>query len=224
MSLQEWFKDYVYYPVSASNLMRKAKKHFKEKNQLKAMELFSSCFPILVVWIVTGTWHGAEWKFIAWGLFHAAVLIGSQLFEGLFRKTNKLLRINTENFGWHFWQMARTFIICCIGRIFFRADGIRDALAIIKKMITVPGNPGDFFGDIPTVFGLSEEGFLIAIFSVIILWIVDMLQEKMPLRKTLADQNIIFRWMLIFGLLFAVLIFGIYGPGYDASSFIYEQF
>lgn len=224
MSLQEWFKDYVYYPVSASNLMRKAKKHFKEKNQLKAMELFSSCFPILVVWIVTGTWHGAEWKFIAWGLFHAAVLIGSQLFEPLFEKTNKLLNIDTENFGWHFWQMARTYFICCIGRIFFRADGIRDALAIIKKMFTVPGSIGDFFGDIPTTFGLSEEGFLIAIFSIIILWAIDMLQEKMPLRKTLADQNIIFRWILIFGLLFAVLIFGIYGPGYDASSFIYEQF
>ena len=50
------------------------------------------------------------------------------------------------------------------------------------------------------------------------------LQEKMPLRETIAKQNLIFRWVLIYGCLFAVIIFGVYGPGYDASSFIYGQF
>lgn len=224
ISLQEWFKDYVYYPVSASSMMRSVKKHFKEKNQLRAMELFSSCIPVLVVWLITGIWHGAAWKYVAWGLFHAAVLIGSQIFEPMFEKTNKLLKINTENFGWHFWQMLRSFFICCIGRVFFRADGLSDAMNILVKMFTQPGSFGDFFYNTQVNYGMDGANFLVAVFAVIILWIIDMLQEKMPLRKTMADQNIIFRWILIFGLLFAVLIFGIYGPGYDASSFIYEQF
>ena len=51
-----------------------------------------------------------------------------------------------------------------------------------------------------------------------------MLQERMPLRETLAKQNIIFRWMLLFIGLFAVILCGIYGPDFDAASFIYEQF
>lgn len=224
MSLQEWFKDYVYYPVSASEFMRNGKKFFKNKNKMRAMELFSSCVPVVVVWLVTGIWHGAAWKFVAWGLFHAAVLVGSQIFEPLFKKTNDLLRIDTENFGWKFWQMTRTFIICCIGRVFFRANTISDALGMFKIMLTSPGSIGDFFATTESMYGMAGNVFNVAVISVAILWIVDMLQEKMPLRKTLAKQNLIFRWVLMFGLLFAVLIFGIYGPGYDASSFIYEQF
>lgn len=229
ISLQEWFKDYVYYPVSASAFMRSGKKFFKEKNKPRAMELFSSCVPVLVVWLITGIWHGAAWKFVAWGLFHAAVLIGSQIFEPLFKKTTTLLKINTENFGWRFWQMTRTFIICCIGRIFFRADGLGDAVGILKTMVKTPGTLGDFFSTTDAMYGMDGDNFVIAVVAVAILWIVDILQEKMArenssLRKSMAEQNIIFRWILIFGLIFAILIFGIYGPGYDASSFIYEQF
>ena len=62
------------------------------------------------------------------------------------------------------------------------------------------------------------------VLSVFVLLVVDMLQEKIQIRETLAKQNIIFRWIIIFAGLFAVILFGIYGPGYDAASFIYEQF
>lgn len=73
-------------------------------------------------------------------------------------------------------------------------------------------------------YGLDAANVRMAILAVFVLWAVDMLQEKMKLRETLAKQNIVFRWMIIFAGLFAVILFGIYGPGYDASSFIYEQF
>ena len=63
-----------------------------------------------------------------------------------------------------------------------------------------------------------------AVFAVLILLAVDILQEHIKIRETLAKQNIVFRWAVIFAGLFIVLIFGMYGPGYDASSFIYEQF
>jgi len=85
ISLQEWFKDYIYYPVSASAFVKKIKKFFKKRGMKRAEELFSSCFPILVVWLVTGIWHGAAWKFVVWGLFHAFLLIGSLVFEPVFK-------------------------------------------------------------------------------------------------------------------------------------------
>lgn len=223
MSLQEWFKDYVYFPVSASSFVKKIKKFFKSKNLKRAEELFSTCFPILVVWLITGIWHGAYWRFVAWGLFHAALLIASKIFEPASAKINKLLHINTDTFGWQLWQMVRTYILCCIGRIFFRADGFRHSLLLIEKMIKDTDLFAIFGYDL-TLLGLDYNNINIAIVSVLVLLIVDMMQEKMKIRDALAKQNIVFRWIIIFLAIFAVLIFGIYGPGYDASSFIYEQF
>ena len=222
ISLQEWFKDYIYYPVSTSSFVRNMKKHFKNKGNLRGMELFSSCFPVLVVWLITGIWHGAAWRYVAWGLFHAAVLIGSQVFDPLFKKTTERLKIKTDRFSWHLWQMARSFAICCIGRVFFRAAGLMQAFGMLGKMFTsvsvgVLFNPG-------ISYGIVQSDVLMAIVAVIVLWVVDMLQEKMCIREALAKKNIVLRWVIIFAGLFAVILFGIYGPGYDASSFIYEQF
>ena len=223
ISLQEWFKDYIYYPVSASEFTKKIKKKFKSKGRRRSEELFASCFPVLVVWMITGIWHGAAWKFVAWGLFHAALLIGSQVFEPVFKWLTKTLHIDTENFSWYLWQMLRTFTLCCIGRIFFRADGLRNALSLIKKMV-LDTNPTSLLGYDFATFGFVTKDIVLMVLSVFVLLVVDMLQEKIQIRETLAKQNIIFRWIIIFAGLFAVILFGIYGPGYDAASFIYEQF
>ncbi len=229
ISLQEWFKDYIYYPVSASSLTKKVKKFFKAHSKPKGGELFASCFPILVVWMITGIWHGAAWRFVAWGMFHAALLIGSTVFEPLFKKLSGWMNLDTENFGWRFIQMSRTFLLCGIGRVFFRASGMSQAIEIFKSIFTnfrirdliiyLQGLLKQNFNDV------TGYSFVIAtLLSVIVLWIVDIMQERMPLRKTLGEQNLIFRWCIILAGIFAVLLLGIYGPGYDAASFIYEQF
>ena len=223
ISLQEWFKDYVYYPVSASKFTKSVKKGLKKRNLKRLEELFANCFPILVVWMITGIWHGAAWKFVAWGMFHASLLIGSRVFEPLFTKLTKLFHIDTENFGWHFLQMLRTFLLCCVGRIFFRAENFTTSLSLIKKMM-FNTNITKLLDMKPSLFGLTIDDVTIMIASVCVLWIVDLLQEKFSIRNTLSKQNIVFRWAIILAGLFAIIIFGIYGPGYNASSFIYEQF
>ena len=73
-------------------------------------------------------------------------------------------------------------------------------------------------------FGLSASDSLIMLVSVIVLLFVDIMQERMKLRDALAEQNIIFRWIIIYAGLFSIILFGVYGPAYDAASFIYEQF
>ncbi len=220
MSLGEWFKDYIYYPISVSKLVKKVKKNSKSK---KFSELFSSCFPILIVWLTTGIWHGASWNYVAWGLYYAAIMIAGTVFEPLCNKINTKLHINTESFSWKLWQMTRTFILCCIGRVFFRANGLRAALHIFKSMFS--GLSMKYLaGDAIFNYGLDWKNFVFVLFAILILWAIDMLQERMHIREELRKQGIIFRWLIIFLGIFAVIIFGIYGPGYDASTFIYDQF
>lgn len=220
ISLQEWFKDYIYFPVSASNLIRKVKKLCK--NTPKLAETFTACFPILVVWLITGIWHGAAWRFVVWGLFHAAVLILSHIFTPLLQKATSALKIRTENFGYRFLQMVRTFLICCAGRVFFRASDVDTAFAMFHKIFSDTNFSALFKKEID--YGISFKNMNVALVSVLVLWIVDILQERMPIRKTLSDQNLLFRWMIILLGILAVVIFGMYGPGFDGASFIYEQF
>ena len=72
---------------------------------------------------------------------------------------------------------------------------------------------------------LSEKSFFLMLLGLVILMLVDYLKKRgTDFKAALARQNIWFRWLVYYGLIFAVLIFGIYGPEYDASAFIYFQF
>lgn len=220
ISLGEWFKDYIYYPVSVSKLVKKVKKQKKFK---KFGENFASCFPAFVVWLITGIWHGASWGFVTWGMYHAVLIISGTVFSDINGKINKTLSIRTEAFSWKLWQMARTFILCCIGRVFFKTSGLTEALGFFGRMFSGIHleyiTEGALFG-----YGLDMADFCFAFIAMLVLWGVDLLQERMSLRDELQKQGIVFRWIIIYLGIFAVLIFGLYGPGYDASSFIYEQF
>lgn len=222
ISLQEWFKDYVYYPVYTSRFSKKNIKRLK-KRSVHLSELFSTCFPVLVVWLVTGVWHGAAWTFVVWGLFHAALLIGGEIAKPAFEWINQKLKINTEAYGWKAWRMLRTFLLCSLGRAFFRAPTIETAMRWIGEIFT--GHvPGGYFSTPITSFGMDALNMNVAILAVAALLVVDILQERMELRKVLAKDNTVFRWVLILGLMFVIIIFGMYGPGFDASAFIYGRF
>lgn len=222
ISLQEWFKDYVYFPVSTSRFVKNGKKRLKGSRFKRAESLFASCVPIVVVWVVTGVWHGAAWKYVVWGMYHCALLVGSQVFAPVFTKLNSFFRVDTENFGWGFLCMVRTYLLCCMGRVFFRANGFMDSLFMIKKVITST-NPGALMQTGLSI-GLDNANLFVAFVGIIAVIVIDALQEKMKLRETLSRQNLVFRWTLVLIGLFAVIILGIYGPEYSASSFIYEQF
>ena len=119
--------------------------------------------------------------------------------------------------------MARTYLLCCIGRVFFRAPSLTESILMFKHMFTQTTIKGMALFDF-TNFEFAVKEVQITIVAVLVRLVADIIQEKMPVRKTLAKQNLLFRWAIIIAGILAVLIFGMYGPGFDASSFIYEQF
>jgi len=97
---------------------------------------------------------------------------------------------------------------------------------MIKRMFTnvdldfFLGNNGQLYD-----FGVNQKEMSVVIFTILIMLVVGILRERgMKIRETIAKQGIIFRWTLYLLALAFVLIFGIYGPAYDASAFIYGQF
>lgn len=225
ISLQEWFKDYIYFPVSMSGFVKGVKKNAKKHGHKKAGELFASCFPIFVVWVVTGLWHGSSWKFVAWGMFHAFLLITSKIFEDTNAKINEKLKIKTESWGFAFFRMARTFMLCCVGRVFFRAPRLSASIGIFKNIVN-QGFGMKYLGTEQLAsYGLNWNNIYLVIIAIIVLLIGDILQERMNVREKLIKENgFLLRWALILTGIFIVIIFGVYGPGYNASNFIYQDF
>jgi D-alanyl-lipoteichoic acid acyltransferase DltB (MBOAT superfamily) len=204
--------------------MCKPIKNIKKKCKNKKISgIITSSFPILVVWMITGIWHGAAWNYVAWGMYYAAIMVAGVVFADACDWCNKKLRIDTESISWKFWQMVRTFTLCTIGRVFFRAPRLKVSLSIFERMFLEEGYEfvvGDAFFN----YGLDRKNIEIAVIAIIVLLVVDILQEKMNLREKINSQGFVFRWLLLLLGVFAVIIYGMYGPGYDAGSFIYEQF
>ncbi len=221
MSLMEWFKDYVYFPVSTSTFVKNIRRAWSNRGWTRRAELLGSCFPILVVWLISGIWHGAAWKYVVWGLFHAALLIGGNVLEPAFAAANRWLRVDTEHPLWRLWQTLRTFTLCCVGRVFFRANNLGRALSYFRAMLPLEFSVEAMLN--PASYAMSDENAIVSVVSVLVLILVDAAQARMPLRQTLAKRSIVLRWALIYACLLAVLLLGIYGHGYG-KAFIYEQF
>ena len=147
------------------------------------------------------------------------------LLEDKYNLFRDKLKIDKDSYGWIIFQTVRTFIIVGFGRFFSRARGLRAALFMIRAVF-VNFSDLSFITDGSLVeLGLSNANWILLIFLLEILFIVDYLHYKdVHIRETIAKQHVIFRWTLYFAVIIAILVFGMYGPGYNASSFLYEQF
>lgn len=231
ITLGAWFKDYLLYPVSMSKLCKSINRFTRKKWGNQASRAFSTVIPAACVWIVTGMWHGAAMCYVLWGVYHGILIILGAVFDVPIQKLNKLLHINTECFSFNLFRMARTFLLSAIGRIFFVSTaGFHHAVLIIKRTFDLR-NFGlhTLWDESLYSFGLDRHGFTLSLILIGLVWCVSMLQEKFDkdnkgIRDVICEQNIIFRWILYFGLIFGIIIFGIYGSGYNAGAFVYGQF
>ena len=217
-------RDYIFYPLSLSkqfgSLSKKTRKILG--NYIgKKLPTFLSMF---IVFLFVGVWHGSSWKYVAYGLWNGIIIVSSILLEPYYEKLAKKLGIKTDCFSWSFFQMLRTFFLCSLGRLFSRAGS---ATIAAKRFIGSfkDFNPWVLFDGTIFSLGLDLSDFVIIAIMLIVLVVVGVMQEKgMHIRETIAQQNLYFRWMIFLGAIAFLVIYGVYGPGYSATEFIYKQF
>lgn len=223
-TLGSWFRDYVFFPFSISKTSLKINKNARKWFGEGAGRIVSASMPILVVWALTGIWHGPEWKYVAWGLFHGTLIILSTIFTPKFAALGEKLHIKMDCFSFRLYQMLRTFFLCCVGRVFFRAEGISAAFGIFARTFADPGlnflKTKNFYE-----LGLNQANWTVVLVFFVVWFAVSVIEEKYgDFTELLGKQNLIFRWIVVYILLVAVVVFGQYGPGYEVADFIYEQF
>ncbi len=224
ITLGTWLKDYVFYSVSFSKVTMKITGALKKVSKGYLVKLIPAAFALFFVWLCNGLWHGASWKYICYGLYYYIIMVLGMALEPLGKKVIEKLKINTKVFSYKLWQTIRTGAFVCVGMLIFRAPTLEVAGQIFKNCLRVSGLNDIVNGKIFTL-GFSIYDALVLILAVGILIIVSILQEKgHEVRKDLSKQNLVFRWGIYYIAIFAIIVFGIYGPGYNPASFIYGNF
>lgn len=206
MTLSAFLKDYVYIPLGGN-------RHGKGRKYLN----------LILTFLVSGIWHGAGLTFIVWGLLHGVYQVLEDLFGPGCSKIMDKFKVNKDTFSYKLLLQIKTFVLVAIAWVFFRASDVRQACVMLKSMIC-EWNPYVLFDESFYMLGLNGKEFRMLFVAIGVMWFVNVLQTKMRIRENFAKQNIVFRWTVIFVALFAVIIFGVYGPGYDAAQFIYGNF
>lgn len=180
ISLSTWLKDYIYIPLGGSRCSKK-------KNYLN----------IMVTFLVSGLWHGANWTFIIWGGLH-----------GLFQVIEKYLGLNKiYSSGWiKAIRIVLTFLLINFALIFFRMPTINDAFFVIAKIFT------DFNG--------SVTPWISCFFLSAIVLLKDVGDDfNVASIRLLHSNNKLVRWGIYLFLFTMVMVFGVYG-----GQFIYSGF
>ena len=226
ITLGAWMKNYVFYSLAMSkaflNLGKKTKKHLGGH----VGKVLPGSIATFIVFLLIGIWHGANWKYVGFGLWNAVIIFASNLLQPVFEKINVKLKIRSKSFSFRIIQMVRTFIIVLVGYYFDIADSFKDALVMMKRSL-FDVNVGNFVSsEVRWTLGLTKWDYLILAFTLAIVFFVSLYQErtKKHLRDTIECQSIWFQWVVIISMLLVVLLFGMYGPGIKAGEFVYMQF
>ncbi len=208
ISLSTWFKDYLYIPLGGNRCGR-----------------FRRHINILITFLVSGLWHGASWHYVIWGGIHGIFQVTAAETRNIRDQIYQWTNTKRDSFSFRFGQTAAVFILTTFAWIFFRAETLSQAAGYIGRIFTKPDwwvlSDGTFYR-----LGLKRMEMNVLIFSLAVMFLVSIIKYagKDTLDTFLKKQCAWFRWGVVAGMFCYIFLFGIYGPGYDASQFIYFQF
>ena len=232
ISLGAWLKNYLFYPVAMSNAFITASKKMKGTRfgKTAAGAHISKVLPTsvasLIVFLVVGIWHGASWKYVAFGAWNGMIIMVSILLEPLFISAKDKLHIKDTNIPFMLFQMFRTFLIVLVGYVFDVAPSFSQAMRTFWLFFTNQ-NFKLGYSQISDL-GLGKKDYLVVLIGGLIIFIASIIQERakngLDIRHMLDQKPFILRFALLFVALISIVVFGIYGSGYSAADFVYAQF
>lgn len=187
ISLTTWFRDYIYFPLGGNRCS-------------KARWALNT----LIVFAISGLWHGAAYTFIIWGAMHGVCMVIERLVYG-----EKIKQLSDKFSMSNIIRIIITFTIVNFAWIFFRINNLGDVMQIFKKIFTEPGKPF-----------LDTNTLLMGFVAMTIIFIYDLVKEKHLNMHLLSSRFMVVRYLTAIMLIVYILAFGVLNGG----SFIYFQF
>ncbi|MEP7170389.1 MAG: MBOAT family O-acyltransferase [Bacteroidota bacterium] len=198
ISLSTWFRDYLYIPLGG-NRVNKSRWYFN----------------LLITFMVSGLWHGANWTFIIWGSLHGLYLVFALATKNMREKVNHALGLQKNSFLTKVFQRGIVFFLVCFAWIFFRAQNVKESFIIIKNILSLHTDQLRL-----NMFGSNYMEFIIAFFFIGILLLAEWNMRGKRMGDFLNAKPAWIRWSLYVTLILVILNFGVF----NSNRFIYFQF
>jgi D-alanyl-lipoteichoic acid acyltransferase DltB (MBOAT superfamily) len=197
ISLSSWFRDYLYIPLGGNRV-----------------PVARWCFNILVVFLVSGLWHGANWTFIAWGALHGLYMIFGVATYGVRRRFFTSAPLKRVAWSHRWIQAFITFHLVLVAWVFFRASSITVAVDVLTQALSGLTR-ASLWGVITT------DTFIISVLMVGFMEAVHIIERHGQMRRFLDDKPAAIRWAFYYVLILLIATFGMF---HNPAQFIYFQF
>lgn len=208
ISLTSWFRDYLYIPLGGN---RKG--------------VFRKNINRMIVFLVSGLWHGASISFIIWGGLNGLYQVLADMLIPVRRRIVKFLKLNDQSLGFKGMKVFGTFVLIDFSWIFFRANSATKSIEIIQQMFSFQKNIGLLFDGSLYNCGLDMKNYWLMMFGIGLLLFADYMKYKgVRIHEVILKQDYWFRWIFYSVAVLFLLLFGKWGPVFDKAAFIYFQF
>lgn len=208
ISLSTWFRDYLYIPLGGNQCSTRRK-----------------YFNLMVTFLASGLWHGANWTYIVWGGIHGMCQIIGEVLRPAKSRIYPCVGIRTDSISYKVGQIIVTFLLTDFAWIFFRAESVGTAIGYISNIFK-RWNPWAISDKSLYSIGLSNYEWNVLVSALGVVLIVDGVKKLKNQRIDcfLNEQGTLIKGICIGFMILMVGIFGEYGSGFDVKQFIYFQF
>ena len=162
--------------------------------------------------------------YVIWGLYWCLMMTIGKETASIRNWIYDKLHIKEDSRGHHIHCRIRTFILFAIGRMWTQCTSIA-ACGILCKQIFVESRIWTLFDGSLYTYGVTQKSFYMALAGILVMWYVDILHERgKHIREDVSRWILPLRWLMYYGLIFAVLVFGMYGAAVDTAAFAYGAF
>lgn len=226
ISLGAWFKKYIYYPIGMSNWSRK----FAQNTRKRFGKHFANSVPatlaLVLVWLATGLWHGANWAYIAWGGLNGLFIIFSLWMEPVYASWKKALRINESARMWQVFQIIRTFVLVTFIKVLPEVGTLSEGIGLWKQIFfnhDIPHGISQLMPYIDWSDTRSQMNFLLVVAGTVMMFVASVLQRKHPVREYFNRVPYAIRIAVLAGMAVIICSFGVQAT-WEAIGFLYAQF
>ncbi|MGN6616760.1 MAG: MBOAT family O-acyltransferase [Ilyomonas sp.] len=206
ISLSTWFRDYVFIPLGGS--------------KVKVSRLY---FNILVVFFISGFWHGANWTYIIFGVVHGLFLIVALATKNVRQKLVDFLGISKINWLNNTLDIVSVFMLLSFSFVIFRGNGMQEVYYMYSKIAGIPKELKEIVLEHNTAllkFPIDSSLILLCVGLIVFLEMAQTLQDKYNFNVVLYKQPKAFRWAFYYSGIAMIYFLGVF----EQHQFIYFQF
>ncbi len=223
MSLGEWMKDYLFYPLALSGPMNRLGKRLRTRFGPRAGKLAAPCLSTVVVFLMVGLWQGPGFSNIAYGLWNGGLMSLAMIFSPFFTRINERLGLDEKNLPFRVFQSLRVCSLVVIGRYFSRATSFMQALRMLKRTVLHFGW-SSLGAETFLSFGLAGTDWLrIGVAAGVLLAVELLLEKGVPLRRRLDDSPEWVQFSLLFAAVLLLTACVYLNTDYTAIMYVYEN-